>query len=638
MKYQLSLISMLFVANALFSQPLFTYGDKSVSKKDFLTAFSKNPPTKEERRKALDEYLGLYINYKLKVQAGYDEELNKQPSFMEEGRNFRRQIAENVINEEVGIKRLTDEAFERSEKDIHVAQIFVEVKPSDDTLKAYKQINAAYKALQEGKPFGDVAANFSSDASAKRTRGDIGYITAFTFSYAFESEIYKLKPGTYSKPYKSSIGYHIFKNMGERPALGKRKIAQLRLATPKGFSKEERNEYSILADSIYDLLKKGEPFEKAVQQFSNDYKTAANGGVVGDVSVGDYDADFEKEVFALKNVGDISKPFATAFGYHIIKLLEKKPAPTSINDANAYAEVKQVVEKKERLATCKKKALENRWLVVTKYKPGMYNQTAFKEYTDSNIMHHITNGIKEISDTTLLFSFEKKKIYAADWAVYITAKITKVLPDYSDNLKEFVNTTCTQYYTDNLELYSKAMQDQCKEFDEANVLFAAMDRHVWGKSSANPDELKAFYEKNKAKYQWKESVSGILVNAKSKEAATEIASRIKAAPQDWHKVADSYGSNVTVDSSRYEVSQLPFKQHIESKEGFETTPEKNANDDGYSFIYVIKSHPLKEQRSFEDAKGAATNDYQQKLEAEWLATLKKKYPVKVNDAVWKTIQ
>ena len=638
MKYQITLVSMLLVANALFSQTLFSYGSKSVSKKDFLTAFSKNPPIKEERRKALDEYLGLYINYKLKVQAGYDEELDKQPSFVEEGRNFRRQIADNIINEEVGIKRLTDEALERSEKDIHVAQIFVEVKTAGDTASAFKQINAAYKALQEGKPFGEVAANFSTDASAKRTKGDIGYITAFTLSYAFENEIYSLKPGTYSKPYKSSFGYHIFKNLGERPAFGKRKIAQLRLATPKGFSKDERNEYSILADSIYDLLQKGEPFEKAVQQFSNDYKTAANGGVVGDVSVGDYDADFEKEVFALKNVGDISKPFATAFGYHIIKLLEKKPAPTSINDANAYAEIKQTVEKEERLATCKKNALENRWLVVTKYKPGIYNQAAFKEYTDSNIMHHITNGIKEISDTTLLFSFEKKKIYAADWAVYISAKLTKMLPDYSASLKEFVNTSCTQYYTDNLELYSKAMQDQCKEFDEANVLFAAMDKHVWGKSSSSPEELKAFYEKNKEKYQWKESLSGILVNAKTKEAAIEIASRIKATPQDWRRIADSYGANVTVDSSRYEVSQLPMKQHIDNKEGFESVPEKNTNDDGYSFVYIVKSYPQKEQRSFEDAKGAATNDYQQKLEEEWLATLKKKYPVKVNDAVWKTIQ
>jgi len=638
MKYQLSLISLLFVASNLFSQTLFTYGTNSVSKKDFITAFSKNPPTKEDRRKALDEYLGLYINYKLKVQAGYDEELNKQPSFMEEGRNFRRQIADNIINEEVGIKKFTDEALERSEKDIHAAQIFVEIKSASDSLSAFKQINAAYKALQEGKAFGEVAASYSSDASAKRTKGDIGYITAFTLNYAFENEIYKLKPGTYSKPYKSSIGYHIFKNLGERPAFGKRKIAQLRLATPKGFSKDERNEYSILADSIYDLLKKGETFEKAVQQFSNDYKTAANGGVVGDVSVGDYDADFEKEVFALKNVGEISKPFATNFGYHIIKLLEKKPAPTSINDANAYAEVKQTVEKEERLETSKKNALENRWLVVTKYKPGMYNQAAFKAYTDSNIMHQITNGIKQISDTTLLFSFEKKKIYAADWAVYIAAKLAKMLPDYSANLKEFVNTSCTQYYTDNLELYSKAMQDQCKEFDEANVLFAAMDKHVWGRSSANPDELKAFYEKNKAKYQWKESVSGILVNSKTKEAAIELASRIKLAPQDWHNIVDSYGANATVDSSRYEIAQLPLKQHIDNKEGFETTPEKNVNDDGYSFIYVVKSHPQKEQRNFEDAKGAATNDYQQKLEEDWLATLKKKYPVKVNDAVWKTIQ
>jgi peptidyl-prolyl cis-trans isomerase SurA len=295
-------------------------------------------------------------------------------------------------------------------------------------------------------------------------------------------------------------------------------------------------------------------------------------------------------------------------------------------------------KRRRKRAPCKKNALENRWLSVTNYKQGIYNQVAFKEYTDSNILHHITNGIKEISDTTLLFSFEKKKIYAADWAVYITAKIAKILPDYSENLKEFVNTSCAQYYADNLELYSKVMQDQCKEFDEANVLFAAMDRHVWGKSGANPDELRAFYEKNKAKYQWKESVSGILVNAKSKEAATEIASRIKAAPQDWRKVADSYGANVTVDSSRYEVAQLPLKQHIDTKEGFETTPEKNTNDDGYSFIYVVKAHPQKEQRIFEDAKGAATNDYQQQLEEEWLASLKKKYPVKVNDVIWKTIQ
>jgi peptidyl-prolyl cis-trans isomerase SurA len=639
MRHYFSFVGLLFVTSSLFSQTLFTYGNKTVTKKDFLTAFEKNPPSKTNRRKALDEYLGLYINYRLKVQAGYDDELNKQPSFIQESKTFKKQIAENIINEEVGLKRLTDEAIIRGKKDIHAGQVFIEVKTPNDSAKAFKQINDAYKALLEGKPFAEVAASFSTDPATIQNKGDLGFITVFTFSYPIETEIYKLKPGTFSKPYRSSFGYHIFKNISERPALGKRKIAQIRFATPKGFSKDEKNEYSILADSIYNLLKKGESFEKFVKQYSSDNKTVPNGGVIGYVGVGDYEPDFEKEVFSLQNVGDISKPFATKFGYHIIKLLDKKPAVASVDDAIGYAAVKQVVEKDERLEISKKNLLENKWLALTKYKPGVYDANAFISYTDSNLLHKITNGIKEIKDTTVLFSFEKKKIYAADWAVYITEKQkNKVLPAYSKQLKEFVNKCCLQYYTDNLELYSDAMKEQLKEFDEANVLFAAMDKHVWSKSASSLEELKNYYNAHKEKYQWKESATALLINSTSKSLALSLVASIKKAPQDWRKITSNYGPEVNADSGRYEIAQLPLKGHVENKDGFIGTPEKNPKDSGYTFIYIIKSYPQKEQRTFEDAKGAVTNDYQQELEEKWLASLKKKYPIKVNEAVWKTIQ
>ena len=151
MKYFFLFVCLSFLINTyLFSQTLFLYGDKRVSKQSFLKAFNKNPPSKEERRKALDEYLGLYINYKLKVQAGYDEGLNTLPSFAQESKTFKKQIADNIINEEAGIHKLTDEAFQRGMKDIHASQVFVEVK-GGDTAKAFQQINLAYKALQAGK-------------------------------------------------------------------------------------------------------------------------------------------------------------------------------------------------------------------------------------------------------------------------------------------------------------------------------------------------------------------------------------------------------------------------------------------------------------------------------------------------------
>ncbi len=638
MKFLLLFISLSFAINTgLFSQNLFMYGDKRVSKQAFLKAFNKNPPSKEERRKALDEYLGLYINYKLKVQAGYDEGLNTQPSFAQESRTFKKQIADNIINEEAGIHKLTEEAFQRGMKDIHVSQVFVEIK-GGDTAKAFQQINLAYKALQTGKGFGAVAKEFSTDEATKKTQGDLGYVTVFTLGYDFENQIYSLKPNSYSKPYHSNIGYHIFRNMGERPAFGRRKIAQILISMPPDVKETEKKNYKSLADSIYQLIQKGSTFESMATQFSNDYKTANNGGVIGEIGVGDYDTAYEKKVFSLKNVGDVTKPFESPYGFHIIKLLEKKNASRDMTDANAVALMKQQVEKDERLSLFKKKILENRWLVVTKFKLAIYDTNAFRRYTDSNILGKITNGIKEISDTTILFTFEKKKINASDWAVYITKYLNKSLPDYSAKFKEFINYSCTQYYTDNIDLYSESMKEQAQEFDEANVLFAAMDKHVWGKAGSDVAALKDYFNKHKEKYQWSSSVTALYVSCKTKAEVNDVATKIKATPLQWRSIATVAGNDVNIDSSRYEVSQLPLKQPLENKVGFESEPEKNANDDGYTFIYVLQPHPQKEQRSFEDAKGMVTNDYQEVLESQWIESLKKQYPITVNQAVWKTVQ
>ena len=638
MKFFLLFISFLFSINTcLFSQTLFMYGDKRVSKQAFLKAFNKNPPSKEERRKALDEYLGLYVNYKLKVQAGYDEGLNTQPSFAQESKTFKKQIADNIINEEAGIHKLTEEAFQRGMKDIRVSQVFVEIK-GGDTAKASQQINLAYKALQSGKNFGAVAKEFSTDDATKKAQGDLGYITVFTLGYDFENQIYSLKPGTFSKPYHSSIGYHIFKNMGERPALGRRKIAQILISMPPDVKEEEKKRYKSLADSIYQLIQKGSTFESMASQFSNDYKTANNGGVIGEIGVGDYDTAYEKKVFALKTVGDVTKPFESPFGFHIIKLLDKKVASKDKNDANEVALMKQQVEKDERLSLFKKKILETKWLVVTKFKLASYDTNAFRRYTDSNILGKITNGIKEISDTTVLFTFEKKKVNASDWAVYITKYLTNSLPDYRTKFKEFINYSCTQYYTDNIDLYSETMQEQAQEFDEANVLFAAMDKHVWGKAGSDVTALKDYYAKHKEKYQWASSVTALYVSCKTKAEVNDLAAKIKATPLQWRSIATAAGNDVNIDSSRYEVSQLPIKQPLENKAGFESEPEKNANDDGYTFIFVLQPHPQKEQRSFEDAKGQVTNDYQEVLESKWIESLKKQYPITINQAVWKTVQ
>ena len=116
-----------FCLTAAKTQTLFTYGNKEVTKDEFVKAFEKNPSADANRRAALDEYLNLYINFKLKVQAAYDEKLNESEDYKSEAENFQKQLSDNAINEEANIEHLVSEAFERNKKDLQLSQVFIEV-------------------------------------------------------------------------------------------------------------------------------------------------------------------------------------------------------------------------------------------------------------------------------------------------------------------------------------------------------------------------------------------------------------------------------------------------------------------------------------------------------------------------------
>ena len=278
-----SLSAMIVAAHA---QTVFTYGGKPVSKEEFIQAFNKNPtPDTTSRKTALQNYLDLYINYKLKVQDAYDEKLNNNDEYRNESDNFKKQLADAAVNSEANLNSLVEEAYQRSQKDLFLNQVFI--PSTTDTAAAYKKINEIYAALKAGKAL-------PGNDTIKET--SIGYITAFTLPYEVENMVYALKPGGFTAPYHSSIGYHIFILKEERPALGKRRIEQILFVVPPGFSEAEKAAVAHTADSVYQLIQNGASFTAMQSQFSNQQNNKTD----IEVSVGQYAPDFEKEVFALK--------------------------------------------------------------------------------------------------------------------------------------------------------------------------------------------------------------------------------------------------------------------------------------------------------------------------------------------------
>ncbi|MCX6208555.1 MAG: peptidylprolyl isomerase [Bacteroidetes bacterium] len=405
---------------------------------------------------------------------------------------------------------------------------------------------------------------------------------------------------------------------------------------------EETAKVDSTADVVYKKVKRGENFGALAADYSNDYTTANNKGDMGEIGLGKFDKDFEEKIFALKNVGDISEKIHTKFGIHIIKLLEVNPIAKTLDDANYASTLKVKLDNSDRLSIAKKNLL-TKWKTLTGFRKGFYSEASVWGFIDSTIMDRpVESFIGVAGDSTVLFSFKKQNIKVADFIEYVKSvrfsETENGLKPYEELIKVYEDQSTIDYYKNHIDEYNKATQQQLKEFDEANLLFAAMDKNVWSKASEDTVGLKDYYKQNMSKYSWKPGVAAVTISANSLTLATDLYEKITQNPADWKIIVAAEGAKATSDSGRFEFDQMPVKAAIEKKVGFISKPEKMGGDETFSFIYITGIINDAQQRSFEDARGLVINDYQQVLEQNWLTQLKKKYPVMFKEDVWKTIK
>jgi peptidyl-prolyl cis-trans isomerase SurA len=632
-------ISLLLLITVTKAQTLLTFGNNPVSKQEFLNAFNKNSNVEKPGEKAFREYLELYIRYKLKVKAAYDSKLDKENNQVAELNDFRTQVIDSYMNDETAFRKLINEAAERSKKDIRVAHIYVPLAPgSKDTVKAWKTVQDAFKELQRGSDFGNVATLYSGDTSVRTNKGDIGFITAFTLPYEMESIIYNLQPGKFSSPYRSAFGYHIFKNISERKALGSVKAAQILFAFPPDVSDGLKAEMKRQADSVYNALNSGASFNELVFKYNTDRVTASTNGEMQEFGVGRYDATFENAAFALSTPGQLSRPVLTSHGYHIIKLIERIPVDSS--DAVLFDRVKAKVEKDPRVQVAKKE-LTKKILNATGVKKAPVNQKLLFVYSDSVLQNKKAPALPGITNTTVLFSFPKAKVTVADWANYLHD--VREIPSLSQGksipelLEQYKETVATDYYRNHLEEYNPDFARQLKEFKEGNMLFEIMQRKIWDKANADTAGLQAYYIAHRDKYFWGPSADVILFSVNDASIVNEFREKLVKNIADWKNISAAYEGRVQADSGRYELNQLPAEHTATLKAGSFTPAVTNTAEGITTIMYIVKTYSEKSPRNFDDAKGLVLNDYQQLLEEKWIAELKAEYPVKVNEKVLKSL-
>jgi peptidyl-prolyl cis-trans isomerase SurA len=565
---RLMVIMLLAIQADASAQTLFSYGNHAVSKAEFLKAYNKNNTDSSIPRISYNNYLDLYSKFRMKVQAALDEKMDTTQQQRSEVQAFRNQLSETYMKEDASIKLLVEEAARRSLKDIRLTDIYVPLKPgptADEISAAEAKISTAYERLKKGEPFDKVAAEYNY--------ADFGFITTFVVPYEIENIAYTTPLGKYSSPYQNAKGFHIFRPTEERKALGKIRAAQILLAFPPGADDNMRKHIAQRADSAYDALKNGKEFSALATIISNDNLSYQGGGILPVFGIGQYDSLFETTAFALVKDGDISKPFESSFGYHILTRIERIPIVEDLNNKEWNTVIRERVEQSDRMKVAQQMLLQNIRRTIKKDAPGE----------------------TQTSDTAALL-----------------------------------------YYREHLEKYNPEFADQLKEFKDGNLLFTIMQKKVWDAASGDSIALEKYYNDNKNKYWWENSADALIITCQNKTQIEEARNTLGSNFSGWRKFVESTAF-VQADSGRYELGQIPVVERTNFTEGLMTAPFTNAQDSSLTFACIIKLYMAREPKKFEEAKGAVINDYQASLENTWIDALKQKYPLKINQKVFRKL-
>jgi peptidyl-prolyl cis-trans isomerase SurA len=639
MKKVVLVLVLFFSSKIFFGQTLARYGNYSISRNEFIKAFQKNNASNKASEKAYRDYLNLYIRYRLKVQAALDMKLDTLAGQKTELQNFENQIADQFTNDESSLKQMVAEAFVRSQHDLRISYIFVAAPKNAtpaDTAKAWKKIQEAYQSLKNGKDFGETAMQYSEDPFAKTNKGDIGYITVFDLPYAIETVAYQSSTGKYSPVFKTDGGYIILKKTAERPAEGRIRAAQILLIFPYQASEAAKAETHRRADSIYQAIRAGADFGEMARKFSGDNLSYQLGGSLPEFGIGKYEAGFEETAFNLKKDGDISEPYASAFGYHIIKRISRIPV-TSKPDQKILDQLKEKVKADPRVAVSRKHMLQT-ILKQTRFREFIPAGNSLWEYTDSVLANKKPAAGAGINDQSVLFQFPYKKYTVGDWISY--RKSLRSVPNLtngktnSEILDLYRQTVAFQYYKDHLEEYSTEYAAQVRDFRDGNLLFEVMQQQIWNKASADSAGLQKYFALHSSEYKWKPGADVIIFNAPNPVSAKKLQDQLAGNMGNWRKITDSFGIGIQADSGRFELNQIPG--HLQMEAGRFTELQNNA-DKSVQFGYIIREYNGSSPRSFEEARGLAINDYQNELENKWIGELKKKYPVTIYEKVLLTL-
>ena len=452
----------------------------------------------------LEDYLQQFIIFKLKVADALSEGIDTTKAFKTEFNGYRDQLAQNYLTDPSVKEKMLRDAYNRSLTEIKASHILISVAEKaapDDTLKAFQKATEARERIVAGELFEDVARSVSEDPSAVMNGGNLGYFTVFQMITQFEDAAYNMKTGDVSTPVRTQYGYHIIKVTGMQAARGKVKIAHIMKAAPPGAGDQQIRIAETAINDILRQLNEGTSFSDLASRFSDHKESAKKGGEMNWFGTGEIISEFSDAAFALADTGNISTPFRSLYGWHIIKLLDRKP-PSSFEESASVLESRLNFSK---INSASKTSFVEK--LKTEYDFSVNKKVLkwFLSNTDTLIAYGTGNFNRTKMVKGNIYSFADRILYAGEFADYIEAN-RSLVP--FRNSEDFVNTLLENKIATHLTDYENSILENkypdfrylIREFYDGILLFDISGKKVWNRVNTDTTGLRLYYETHSNNY------------------------------------------------------------------------------------------------------------------------------------------
>jgi peptidyl-prolyl cis-trans isomerase SurA len=649
MKSTLTLIIVLsfFVQGISYTQilddkVLLTVDERNVPAGEFIRMYKKSYDT--AGTKELDNYLGQFVIFRLKVADAIREGYDTTKAFKTELQGYRNQLVQKYLTDNDAREKLLKQAYQRSLTEINGWHILINCKTEaspEDTLKAWKKARDIRERIVQGEPFEQVARSSSDDPSVTINGGNLGYFTAFQMIMPFEDTAYNLKKGEVSQPVRTPYGYHIIMVTGKRTSVGKIKVAHIMKAVSPGTDEKDAKKAEEEIRSIYDQLQKGASFSELAAKYSDHKESASNGGELNWFGAGEILSDFAEASFSLTNNGDFTKPFRTIYGWHIIKRLDKK-APGTFEETKSYLESKI---NESYLNSISKKAFIEKLKKEYKYRINTAAFNWFINNTDTLIIMGLAKYKRTGMPPGAIYTFADQQLTTRDFASYIEKRGSMIVTNDS---VVFVTRSLETRLSDQILTYENSILEKkypefrylMNEFHDGILLFEISGKNVWNKAQDDSAGLKKYYEENKNKFLTREGMTAKIYILKKRDGMKSLANTFKKYskyPDGDKRIVEKY---ITKNDTLLTIEEGTwYKGDNKTIDNLDRTKMKlETIIEGFPSIVLVNKIIDAVPLSFTEVQGEIITGYQEYLEENWIKQLKGKYSVKIDNGVLEEIR